>query len=191
LGKKANIIFKVILNMSEDEKDQKAYLKPIVRVANEDIMGNKRLYAGIASIKGISFSLANAICNVLGIDRDMRIGHLKEEQIKKIEGIIKNPAQHGIPEYMLNLRNEPETGQSKILVGPEIRFYVDQIKKTNMRLKTYRGSRYNRGLPVRGQRTRSNFRRNKGKAMGVSKKKGQPAPKQKTDNQQSGKGKKK
>lgn len=187
----ANILFKVILNMSEEEKVQKAYLKPIVRVANEDIMGNKRLYAGIASIKGISFSLANAICNVLKMDRDMRIGHLNEEQIKKLEGAIRNPSQYGIPDYMLNLRNEPETGDSKILIGPEIRFYVDQIKKTNMRIKTYRGSRYNRGLPVRGQRTRSNFRRNKGKAMGVSKKKSQPAAKPKADSQKPAKGGKK
>ena len=64
---------------------------------------------------------------------------------------------------MLNRRRDYETGTEKHLLTGDINFTIESDKKREMKMKSYKGVRYQAGLPVRGQRTRSNFRPNKGK----------------------------
>jgi small subunit ribosomal protein S13 len=144
-------------------------IKQLVRVLNVDIEGSKRVYYGLRKIKGVSFSASNSVCTVLNIDKDRKIGSLNEEELKKIGDVIKDPKKYNIPEWILNRRKDYDTGEDLHLNGPTLNLRKEfDIKRLN-RIKSYRGLRHQAGLPVRGQRTRSHFR--KGKTVGVSKKK--------------------
>ena len=68
---------------------------------------------------------------------------------------------------MVNRRNDYDTGQNKHLLTGDLQFTVENDIKMMKKMKCYKGVRHILGQPVRGQRTRSNFRRNKGKVMGV------------------------
>ena len=77
---------------------------------------------------------------------------------------------------MINRKNDYETGEDKHLLAGTLNFVQDNDLKRLKKIKTLRGIRHQRKLPVRGQRTRSNFRKGKGKVVGV-KKKGTPGKK--------------
>ena len=71
----------------------------------------------------------------------------------------------------MNRRRDYDTGEDKHLLIGTLQFSKDNDIKRLKKIKALRGMRHQKGLPVRGQRTKSNFRRNKGKVIGVKKKK--------------------
>lgn len=149
------------------EKREKKQLKHLVRIANTDLKGEKNIVIALKSIKGVGINLANALCNVTKINKTKKAGELTDEETEKIEKAIKTPSKYNIPSWMFNRRKDMETGLDKHLVTNELIFTKEQDIKLMRRIKCYKGIRHALGLPVRGQRTRSNFRKNKGKAMGV------------------------
>jgi small subunit ribosomal protein S13 len=110
---------------------------------------------------------ANAVLTVAEIEKNKQAGTLTDEEIKRLEEIIKNPANHGIPAWLFDRRKSPETGEDTHIVTNDLVFLNDQDIKNLKKVKSYRGVRHMFRLPSRGQKTRSNFRRNKGKVMGV------------------------
>jgi small subunit ribosomal protein S13 len=150
-------------------------IKGIERIAGTDIKGENQLYTSLQRIKGVGGAFANAICRVHNLDRKRKIGTLTAEEIKKIEETLKNPAKFGIPSWLLNRRKDLETGEDKHVAGAELKFVQEQDIKRMIRIKCYKGVRHMFGLPVRGQRTRSSFR--KGRTVGVVRKKSMPAKK--------------
>ena len=146
-------------------KKKESYEK-IIRIMQTDIDGKKQIYVGLTKIKGVSWSLSNALCNKLGFDKKKKITDLSNEEIKKIEEFIKNPE---IPEFLLNRRKDLDSGKNLHLLGSDLdlrkEFDIKRLKK----IKSYKGLRHALGQPVRGQRTRGHFR-SKGKAVGVIKK---------------------
>ncbi|MDK2849890.1 MAG: small subunit ribosomal protein [Candidatus Woesearchaeota archaeon] len=144
--------------------------RQILRVANTDLDGNKSIYIGLRKIKGVSFSFANAICNILDLDKTRKVGTLTDEEVSAIEDILANPKKYNIPSWMLNLRNSPEEGVDKHLLNEDIKVYFNDRLKILRMIKSYRGLRLAKGLPVRGQRTKAHFRRSK-KSLGVKRKK--------------------
>lgn len=149
---------------------EKQEFEQLVRLGGADIAGNKKVYHALRSIKGISYSFSSAICKVSNIDPNTKIGSLKDEEIKKIDDIMKNPTKHGIPSWLLNRRKDYDEGADKHLVSTDIKFRTDFDIKRLKKIKAYRGMRHAAGLPVRGQRTRAHFR--KGGTVGVKKKTG-------------------
>lgn len=145
--------------------------KHIVRIANTDLDGNKKIADAIRKIKGINFAFSNMICNFVGVDKTKKAGNLLDFEIKKIDEAVRNPKKFGAPSWMLNRRKDYETGEDKHLLSSDLNFTHDNDIKMMKKTKSYKGMRHALGLPVRGQRTRSNFRRNKGKVTGVQKKK--------------------
>ena len=146
--------------------------KHIVRIANTDLDGNKSIYHALRKVKGINFMFSHMVCALAGIDKHKKAGYLSEEEINRISEVIKNPLKFGAPEYMLNRRFDYTTGESTHLIGGDLKFTVESDIKRMKMIKCYRGIRHALGLPVRGQRTRSNFRKNKGKVLGVQRRKG-------------------
>ncbi len=144
-----------------------AELKHLVRVANTDLEGQKQIIIGLTKIKGVGKMISNAVCRILKIDAALKVGALEEKQIKQIEEVLYNPHQNGIPEWMLNRRKDPETGETSHKVSNDLMFLKDTDLKRLKKIKCYRGIRHMSGLPSRGQRTKSNFRKNKGKVVGV------------------------
>jgi len=143
-------------------------VRGIVRIAEVDIEGERKIRNALLKVKGIGKSLAKGISLSAGIDPELMIGSLNEEQIKKLEDVIKNPMNYGIPYHMLNRRLDPSTGEHKHLVSSELRLALRSDIDSMKKIRAYKGIRHELGLPVRGQRTRSSFR--KGGIVGVSKK---------------------
>lgn len=156
-------------------EEQKQELKYFVRIANTDLDGNKPISHALTKIKGLSFMFSNAILNVARIEKTKKTGYLSDEQVSKIDDIIKEPLKFGIPSWMFNRKKDPEEGIDKHLIGATLTFMQDNDIKMMKKIKSYKGVRHILGLPVRGQRTKSNFRKNKGKVLGVKKKEGAKA----------------
>jgi small subunit ribosomal protein S13 len=143
--------------------------KPVVRLIDTDIPGYLPIRRAIWQIDGVSFSYGNAVCTVFeevtGIDRNFLIGNLKDEQLNILEDIIRNPQKYNIPSWLYNRRKDIYDGKDYHIVGPEVKVKMQLDIKREIELGTYRGWRHKLGQPVRGQRTRSHFR--KGMTVGV------------------------
>ena len=153
-------------------EEQKQELKYFVRIANTDLVGNKYIYHALTKIKGIDLMFSNAILNVAGIQKNKKAGYLSDDEAARIDDIIKDPSGFGIPSWLFNRKKDPEYGNDKHLTGATLTFTQDNDIKMMKKIKSYRGIRHILGLPVRGQRTKSNFRKNKGKVLGVKRKEG-------------------
>ena len=143
--------------------------RQMVRLINSDVPGEKKVYLAVQKVRGVGFTLANAICNILKIDKNRKIGDLNEEEIKKISAMIQDPAKHGVPAWLLNRQKDYDTGEDKHLITSDLKLRVEDDVKRLKKIKSYRGMRHAWGLPTRGQRTRGHFR--KGKSLGVARKK--------------------
>ncbi|MCX6706617.1 MAG: 30S ribosomal protein S13 [Candidatus Woesearchaeota archaeon] len=151
-----------------------AEFKHILRVANTDLDGNKPILSAMKKIKGVSFMFANMVCKIAKIDEKKKVGYLSDEDAKVLDDIIRNPLKYNAPVWMLNRRKDYETGEDKHINTGDIDFYKGTDIKRLKVIKSYKGVRHSEGQPVRGQRTKSNFRKNKGKVMGVKRKTAMP-----------------
>jgi len=142
--------------------------KEIVRILGADLKGESKLGDGLRKVKGISFMYANAVCHSAKLNSEEKVGNLSDEQINKLTDIIKHPTKYEIPSWMFNRKKDRSTGEDKHVVTIDLKFEKEFDLKRLMKLKVYRGVRHSSGLPVRGQRTRGNFR--SGKTVGVRKK---------------------
>jgi small subunit ribosomal protein S13 len=112
----------------------------VARIAGVDIPREKRIEIALTYLYGIGRSLSNRILSQAGIDPDKRTNMLTEEEVARIRDIIEQ--EHKIE--------------------GDLRKDVSINIKRLMDIGCYRGLRHRRGLPVRGQRTRTNSRTRKG-----------------------------
>lgn len=124
----------------------------MARIAGIDLPRDKRGVIGLTYITGIGKSSAQTILDELDIDHDTKVKNWTEGQVAELRNKIDN-------EYTVEgaLRNE---------VKANIRRLIE--------IGSYRGTRHRKGLPVRGQRTRTNARQRKGKRKTVAGKKEAP-----------------
>lgn len=160
--------------MAEQQKQPQPEqnLRQLVRIADTDLNGKKTLLYALARIKGVGIPFANAICNMAKIDSTRKTGSLSDSEIQKLENTIKNPAEVGISNWMLNRQKDSETGENRQVIGSDLIFATENDIKFMKKIKCYKGIRHILGQPVRGQRTRSKFRKNKGNVVGVKLSKG-------------------
>lgn len=125
----------------------------MARLAGVDLPRNKRGVIGLTYIYGIGISTAKAILNKAGIDENIKVEKWTDDNIKTISRIIAD-------EYKTE-------GQLKAEVQMSIKRLMD--------IGCYRGSRHIKGLPVRGQRTKTNSRTRKGPRKTVAGKKQAPS----------------
>jgi len=141
----------------------------IIRIIGTDIDGNKRLDMGLTDIPGVDIRLAHAILYIADMDQTSRVGFLSDRDVKKLEDIITDPSNNGIPKWLLNRQKDPQSGEDLHLLGARLRLMTKTDIDLLMKLKTYKGIRHSQGLKVRGQRTRTTGR--KGRVVGVRLKK--------------------
>jgi small subunit ribosomal protein S13 len=127
----------------------------LARIAGIDLPKQKKAYVGLTYIFGIGQHSAIEILKKAEVNPDKKVSELTEEEIAKIRAIM--------------------TADFK--VEGALRSEVQQNIKRLMDIGSYRGLRHRRGLPVRGQRTRTNSRTRKGKRRTVAGKKKTPAKK--------------
>lgn len=119
------------------------------RVIGIDIPDNKRLEVSLTYIYGIGRKLSNQVIDKLGFDKNMRARELNEDQIARLNALLS----------------------SEYIVEGDLRRQIQNNIKRLIGIHCYRGMRHRLGLPVRGQRTRTNARTRKGKRKTVANKK--------------------
>ena len=140
------------------------------RILGIDIPANKRIDISLRSIYGIGPVVSAKVLENAQIDPSTRAHTLSEAQLAVIAKAIQTtemlPSQTSTPE-------NSETGMCSILVEGDLRRKVTEDLKRHKNIRTYRGLRHMRGLPVRGQRTQTNARTRKGpkKTVGAQSKK--------------------
>ncbi len=142
-------------------------VKPFLRVLATDLEGNKPLAQALTKVRGVSFSLANAICNILHFSKEQKAGVYNLDDAKKIEDLIKGGKD--LPTWMMNRRKDFDIGTDRHVTGSDLKLSLEFDLKRLKKIRSYKGMRHAIGQPVRGQRTRSHFR--KGRAVGVIKSK--------------------
>jgi small subunit ribosomal protein S13 len=139
----------------------------LVRLRGKDLEGRKRLVPALADLKGVGDNFAQSIVFSLGFDPKLRMGMLSDSQLKDLERALIDGSTMKVPQWALNRRRDPETGETKQLVGTDL----DIANKTDVErertVQSWRGIRHGLGLKVRGQRTRTTGRG--GKTVGVRK----------------------
>lgn len=120
----------------------------MARFKGIDIPSEKRVEIGLTYIHGIGRSLSNTILKDAGVDKEKKVKDLTSDEEAKIR-----------------------TELDKYLLEGDLRREVGMNIKTKMEIGSYQGIRHKKGLPVRGQSTRSNARTRKGKGKTVANKK--------------------
>lgn len=120
----------------------------MARIAGVDIPRNKRVVISLTYIYGIGKTTAQKILKAVNISEDVRVKDLTEDEVTKIRREVENYKVEG------DLRREVALNIKRL-----------------MEIGSYRGMRHRRGLPVRGQRTKTNARTRKGKAKPIAGKK--------------------
>jgi len=144
--------------------------KYIVRVANTDLDGTKKVLLSLQKIKGVGQSLANAVCRLAGIPPTEVLGDMKENDVEKLSKVIVDVDK--IPVWMRNRQNDYETGDNNHVIGSDLSYAKENDIKRLKKIKSNRGLRHQWGLTLRGQRTSSNHRRSKAKKASAAKKLG-------------------
>jgi small subunit ribosomal protein S13 len=122
----------------------------MARIAGVDLPRTKRIEIGLTYIFGIGRTRSNGILKDAGVSPDARVKDLSEDDVRKITRVIEDQGR----------------------VEGDLRKEVSMNIKRLMDIGCYRGLRHRRGLPVRGQRTKTNARTRKGPRRGaVAKKK--------------------
>jgi small subunit ribosomal protein S13 len=123
----------------------------VARIAGVDIPRNKRVEVALTYIYGIGPTSAKQIVAKTNVDPDTRVNNLTEEEVNRIR----------------------ETVDKEYTVEGDLRRTVGMNIKRLQEIKCYRGIRHSRGLPVHGQRTRTNARTRRGarRTVGVRRKK--------------------
>ncbi len=159
-------------SLSKEQKEKKHLVQEeqtetLVRILGYDMPGSRNIYTGLTRIKGVSWSIANAVCVKLGMSKLKKVETLTKEDIQRLESYLKSLP---IPAFLKNRRFDPETGESKHYLSSDLEIKKEFDIKRLREIRSYRGIRHAAKLPVRGQRTRSHFR-TRGRVMGVKRKK--------------------
>ncbi|MDC0045097.1 30S ribosomal protein S13 [Pelagibacteraceae bacterium] len=121
----------------------------MARISGINIPTNKKVHIALTYIFGIGKKISNDICKDASVDVSKRVSELNDEELNKIRELIDN----------------------KITVEGDLRRKISMDIKRLNDLGCYRGLRHRKKLPVRGQRTHTNARTRKGKAVAIAGKK--------------------
>jgi small subunit ribosomal protein S13 len=129
----------------------------MARIAGIDIPRDKRVVISLTYIMGIGRSTAEKIIRLANVSADTRVKDLSDEEVGRLRTIVDKMAS-----------------TKDILIEGDLRREVAMNIKRLVEIGSYRGIRHRRGLPVRGQRTRTNGRSRRGpkRTVGVRRKKG-------------------
>lgn len=152
---------------TEKDKREQQLNEVLVRILGFDVPGSRNIYTGLTRIKGVSWSISNAVCLKLKLNRAKKISELSKPEIQQIEEFLKNL---DVKDYMKNRRTDVEAGKTQHLLGTDLDITKDFDIKRLKKIRAYKGVRHAAGQPVRGQRTKSHFRKNKVAGVGGRKK---------------------
>ncbi|MCD4771294.1 30S ribosomal protein S13 [archaeon] len=153
----------------KDYKRKKEEDVILVRVLGKDIRGDIKIRSALTKVDGVSWAISNAVCKVLELDQNVKLQDFKKDELKKIEEFMKNLE---VPSFLKNRQNDLESGEDLHISGADLKLRKEFDIKRLKKIRSYKGVRHVAGLPVRGQRTKANFRRNRKPSVAAAKKKG-------------------
>jgi len=160
-----------------DEKPKKGSdeeLRHIVRILNTDLAGKRQVHMALTGIKGVGRRCAKIFTERAGVDPNATLGLLPDADIDRLKKVVEEDATNILPVWMVNRRGDIETGKDIHVMGMDLTMTLREDLDLMKKMRSYKGIRHERGLRVRGQRTRSTGRT--GAIVGVSRKKeGAPA----------------
>jgi small subunit ribosomal protein S13 len=139
----------------------------LVRIAGRDLDGSKKLIVAISDVRGVGYNFARVVISKIGLDPRARLGTLSEDQVHEVEKAIQSATKSSLPAWYYNRRNDPDTGETKQLLGSDLDFVIKGDIDDEKNMQSWKGVRHSLGLKVRGQRTRTTGR--KGRTVGVRK----------------------
>ena len=149
-------------------------LKHIVRILNTDLEGKRQVQMALTGINGVGRRAALIFAAKAGVGPHAILGKLSDAQIDALKKVIEQEASEILPVWMDNKRGDLTTGANKHIMGTDLAMSVREDVDLMKKMRGYKGIRHERGLRVRGQRTRSTGRT--GAIVGVSRKReGAPA----------------
>ncbi len=143
--------------------------KYLVRVAGNDLDGNKKAVYAVTKIDGIGKRVGRIACEMAGVNLEKKIGYLSDKDVQKLEKVVESFSSQSVPSWVLNRQKDYRSGKDEHLTSSDLILGLRNDLNLLRMIRCYRGIRHERGLPVRGQRTKSCFR--KGASVGVSRKK--------------------
>jgi small subunit ribosomal protein S13 len=143
-------------------------IKYFVRIRNTDLDGTKSVYIGLTGLPGIGMHTSKVISQIADVDPHATLGKLDDGTIERIRTAVDN-YEGSVPEWMLNRQKDVYTGESKQLLGSDLRMAIEDDVNRMRKIRCYRGIRHETGQKVRGQRTKSTGRT--GITVGVKRKK--------------------
>ena len=155
--------------VAKGKGDAKKEFKYLVRIAGTDIDGKRKVPVGLAFIKGIGVRTGEVICRLGRVNPEKRIGYLTDKEVEKLDRLVTEFQNQKLPSWLFNRRKDYETGKDLHVIGSDLAIALREDLNRLRKIRSYRGIRHELGLPVRGQRTRTGFRR--GITVGVHKRK--------------------
>ncbi|MFX1502192.1 MAG: 30S ribosomal protein S13 [Promethearchaeota archaeon] len=149
--------------------------KVFFRKLRAQVDGNAKIEHGLTQIRGIGRRFAQVITKVAGIDPNVRLGAVGEKDLNKLEEIILNPIENGVPNWMVNRPKDLRTGEDRHIIGNQLEISIKRDIDRMKKVKSYKGVRHHLRLKVRGQRTKSTGRH--GLVVGVMRRKKGQQPK--------------
>jgi small subunit ribosomal protein S13 len=143
-------------------------LRHIVRILNTDLEGKRQVQMALCGIKGVGRRCAKLFTQKVGVDPRATLGMLPEEKLNDLRKLIEE-AHGDLPVWMMNHKKDITTGADKHVMGTDLVMMLREDLELMKKARSYKGIRHERGLRVRGQRTRSTGRT--GSIVGVSRKK--------------------
>ncbi len=140
-------------------------IRHIVRIADTDLDGKRSVQYALTGIKGVSRRVAKIVTVNAGLDPIATIGYLNDADIEKLQSSVDNISAL-LPTWMMNKQNDILTGDDRQVLGTDVMLSRNEDINLMKKIRSYKGLRHERGLRVRGQRTRSTGRR--GRTVGVS-----------------------
>jgi small subunit ribosomal protein S13 len=153
---------------SKPKAEEAEELKHIVRILNTDLEGKKQVHMALTGVKGIGRRCARIIADEAKVDPHAILGMLPDEKIEDLRTAVDN-ANTILPVWMQNRRKDIATGQDKHVMAMDLTMIGREDLDLMKKMRSYKGIRHERGLRVRGQRTRSTGRT--GAIVGVSRRK--------------------
>lgn len=146
-------------------KEGEPEIRHIVRIANTDLEGKRSVQYALTGIKGVSRRLAKVLSVNSGLNPQATIGYLNDADIERLQSSVDSITAI-IPPWMANRQNEIMSGEDRHLIGTDVLLGLNEDLNLMKKMRSYKGVRHERGLRVRGQRTRSTGR--KGRTVGVT-----------------------
>lgn len=126
-----------------------AEFQHILRIQNTNVKGKDKVMYGLTAIKGIGRRFSNLVLKLAEVDLTKRAGELTQAEIDKVNEILANPLDWGVPKWFLNRQSCPVEGTASQLIANQVDSKLREDLERLKKIRAHRGLRHYWGLKVR------------------------------------------